>query len=69
MCSSAHQNGVVGRLRARGSHRLVGWWDEVEVVAILGDDELETPTLDVRAGGEADVASGRRGHTRRMKVR
>jgi hypothetical protein len=42
-----------------GVCRLVGWWDEVEVAAFLGDDELETPELDVGARGETDVASGR----------
>jgi hypothetical protein len=42
----------------RGARRLAGWWDEVEVATFLGDDELETPELDVGAQGETDVASG-----------
>jgi hypothetical protein len=27
--------------------QLLGWWDEVEAVTFLGDDELKTPELDV----------------------
>jgi hypothetical protein len=42
-----------------GVRRLFGWWDEVEVAAFLGDDELEIPEQDVGAQGETDVASGR----------
>jgi hypothetical protein len=37
---------------------LLGWWDEVKVVAFLGDHKLETPEPDVGARGETDVASG-----------
>jgi hypothetical protein len=29
---------------------LLGWWDEVEVAAFLGDDELKTPEPDVGPG-------------------
>jgi hypothetical protein len=38
--------------------RLVGWWDEVEVAAFLGDDEFKALKLDVGAWGEVDVAFG-----------
>jgi hypothetical protein len=49
--------------------RLVGWWDKAEVTAFLGDDELETPELDVGAQGEADVASSRWGRVHWAEVR
>jgi hypothetical protein len=39
------------------------------VTAFLGDDELETPELDVGAQGEADVASSRWGRVHWAEVR
>jgi hypothetical protein len=37
-------------------------------MAFPGDDELETPKLDVGAWSEVDVAFGRRGHDHRAEA-